>query len=70
MNPNDCNGNDCILGNVADVTFPSNQTASATPSSSAIPTASAKSAGVLARGLSKEFLGVVTSMGLIVALVF
>jgi len=70
MNPNDCNGMDCILGNVADVTFPSNQTTSVTPTSSATPTASAKSAGVLAQGLSGAFFGVVMSMSLGVALVF
>ena len=70
MNPNDCNGMDCILGNVADVTFPSNQTTSVIPTSSATPTASAKSAGVLAQGLSGAFFGVVMSMSLGVALVF
>jgi len=70
MNPNDCNGMDCILGNVADVTIASNQTANATPTSSATPTTSAKSAGSLANGLSSAVFGVVMSMSLGVALVF
>jgi len=70
MNPNDCNGMDCILGNVADVTIASNQTANATPVSSATPTTSAKSAGSLANSLSSAVFGVVMSMSLGVALVF
>jgi len=69
MNPNDCNGMDCILGNVADVTIASNQTANATPTSSAMPTASAKSAGGMARGVNEVVLGGAMVMSLIAALV-